>query len=134
MHFYNCCRKHTTTEEIPKHVMDNYNDKSLMEKVAIATEKSRKRHLERNEYKKSDFVLLTNWISKINIKKPYFKREKPKKGTKHQRAERYDIKGIVTKVKHQVCYVKIIEIVNEREEIEVGQEIRVPYDCVTKLN
>ena len=68
MHFYNCCRKHTTTEEIPKHVMDNYNDKSLMGKVAIATEKSRKRHLERNEYKESDVVLLTNWISKINIK------------------------------------------------------------------
>ena len=31
MHFYYCCRKHTTTEEIPKHVMDNYNDKGLME-------------------------------------------------------------------------------------------------------
>ena len=134
MHFYNCCRKQTTTEEIPKHVMDNFNDKSLMEKVAIATEKSRKRHLERNEYKESDVVLLTNWISKINIKKPYFKREKPKKGTKHQRAERHDIKGIVTKVKHQLCYVKIIDIVNEREDIEVGQEIRVPYDCVIKLN
>ena len=116
--------------------MDNYNDKSLMEKVAIATEKSRKRHLKWNEYKESDVVLLTNWISKINIKKPYFKREKSKKGTKHQkqRAERHDIKGIVTKVKHQVCYVKIIEIVNEREDIEVGQEIRVPYDCVIKLN
>ena len=102
--------------------------------MAIVTEKSRKRHFERNEYKESDVVLLTNWISKINIKKPYFKREKPKKGTKHQRAERHDIKGIVTKVKHQVCYVKIIDIVNEREDIEVGQEIRVPYDCVIKLN
>ena len=63
--------------------MDNYNDKSLMEKVAITTEKSRMRHLERNEYKESDVVLLRNWISKINIKKLYFKREKPKKGTKH---------------------------------------------------
>ena len=49
--------------------MDSYNNKSLMEKVAIATEKSRKRHLERNEYKESNVVLLTNWISKINIKK-----------------------------------------------------------------
>ena len=39
-----------------------------MEKVAIATDKSKKRHLERNEYKESDVVLLTNWISKISIK------------------------------------------------------------------
>ena len=34
----------------------------------------------------------------------------------------------------QVCYVKIIEIVNKREDIEAEQEIRVPYDCVIKLN
>ena len=127
--------KHTTKEEIPKHVMDNYNDKSLMLKVAISTEKSRKRHLERETNIR--IVMLSYeqiGYKKINIKKPYFKREKPKKGTKHQRAERHDIKGIVTKVKHQVCYVKIIEIVNEREDIEVVQEIRVPYDCVIKLN
>ena len=82
MHFYNCCRKHTTTEEIPKHVMDNYNDKILMEKVAIATEKSRKRHLERNEYKESNVVLLTNWISKINIKKTILQKREIKERNK----------------------------------------------------
>ena len=52
---------------IIKHVIENYNDKILMEKVAISTEKSRKRHLERNEYKEGDDVLQTNYI-KINIK------------------------------------------------------------------
>ena len=31
-----------------------------MEKVAITTEKSRKRNSERNEYNKGDVVLLTN--------------------------------------------------------------------------
>ena len=31
-----------------------------------------------------------------------------KKETNHQRTERYDIKGVVTKVKRQVCYFKII--------------------------
>ena len=30
--------------------------------------------------------------------------------------------------------LKIIDIVNEREDIEVGEEIRVPYDCAIKLN
>ena len=53
-------------------------------------------------------------------------REMPKKGTKHQRTERYDIKGEVTKSKLQICYIKIIEIFNEREDIEAQQEIRVP--------
>ena len=88
-----------------------------MEKVTIATEKSMKRNFERNEYNDSDVVLLTNWITKINIKKSYLKWDKPKKGTKHQRNERPDIKGVITKVKHKICYARIIEIVNERLEI-----------------
>ena len=53
-----------------------------MEKVAIATEKSRKRHLERNEYKESDVVLLTNWISKINIKKTILQKRETKEMNK----------------------------------------------------
>ena len=57
-------------------MMDNYNDKILKEKVVIANEKSRKRHLERNKYKESDVVLQTNWISKINIKKTLKKEAK----------------------------------------------------------
>ena len=60
--------------------------------------------------------------------------EKYKKGIKHRRTERHNIKGVVTKLKHQACYVKIIEIVNQREDIELEQEIRVPYSCVIKLN
>ena len=78
-------------EEISKHEIDNYNDENLLEKVAIVTGKSKKRHLERNEYKEGDVVLFTNWISKINTKNPYFKREKLKKGTKHHRTDKYDI-------------------------------------------
>ena len=37
MDFCSYYRKHTATEEIPKYVMKSYNDKSLMEKVVIAT-------------------------------------------------------------------------------------------------
>ena len=110
MNFYNCYRKHKATEEISKQVMDNYNDKSLIVKVTIVTENSRKWHIERNEYNEGDVVLLASWISKINIKKPYFKREKLKKGTKHQRTERHGIKGIVTKVKHLVWNVRRLRL------------------------
>ena len=48
--------------------MENYNDRSLMEKVAIAAENSWKRHLERNKYNEDDVVLLTNWISKLSLR------------------------------------------------------------------
>ena len=88
-----------------------------MEMVAIVIEKLRKKNLERNEYNKGDAVLLINQNSKTNIKKSCFKREKPKKGIKHQRTEGYDIKVIVTKVKQKVSYIRIIEIINEAEDI-----------------
>ena len=43
------------------------------------------------------------------------------------------MKGIITKIKHQVCYVKIINIVNSRDDIKIGEEIRVTYDCIIKI-
>ena len=33
------------------------------------------------------------------------------------------MKGIITKIKHQVCYVKIIDIVNSRDYIKIGEKI-----------
>ena len=52
-------------------------------------------------------------------------KEIPKKElNKKNREIRY--KGVVTKVKHQVCYIRIIRIVNGREYIEEEKEIRLP--------
>ena len=76
--------------------------------------------------------MITNWIQKID-KKQYFKREKPKKGSKHQRQERNGIRGKITKIKHQVCYAMITEVINSREDINVDEEIRVSYDWVLKI-
>ena len=47
------------------------------------------------------------------------------KRSKYQRTKRHDIKEEVKKVKNKVCFVRIIEIVNEREDIEEQQEIKV---------
>ena len=77
--------------------------------------------------------MLTNLINKINPKKQYYNREKSKKVGKHQRNERYDMKGIITKIKHQVCYVKVIDIVNSRDDIKIGEKIRVANDCIIKI-
>ena len=55
-----------------------------------------------------------NWISKLLLLRNHTSREKPKKGTKHQRIERHDIRGVITNRNHQIYYIRIIEIVNER--------------------
>ena len=59
---------------------------------------------------------------KIIIKKPYFKRQKPKKGTNNQWFERHDIKGVIINGNHQICYVRIIEIVNERKDMKYNKK------------
>ena len=133
LHYYNCKREHTTTGQIPKYVLDNFNNEKIREIVMITTEKSRKKHLENSQYKVDEEVMITNWIQKIDKKKQYFKREKPKKGSKHQRQERHDIRGKITKIKHQVCYVMITEVINSREDIKTDEEIRVSYDCILKI-
>ena len=40
------------------------------------------------------------------------------RGTNHQWTERHNIKGVITNGNHQICYVRLIEIVNERKNIE----------------
>ena len=37
------------------------------------------------------------------------------------------MEGIITKIKHQVCNLKIIDIVNSRDDIKIGEEIRVTF-------
>ena len=114
--------------------MDNYNDKSLMENVKIANENSRKWDLERNE---NSEVILSFWqirCQKLTLNNPTQKERNQRKELSIKKTERHDIKGVVTKVNNQVCYIRIIEIFNEREDIEVQKDIRVPNDCVIKLN
>ena len=43
LHYYNCKRDHTTTGQIPKYVLDNFNNEKIREIVMITTEKSRKK-------------------------------------------------------------------------------------------
>ena len=97
--------------------MDNYNDKSLMEKMTYATEESRKRHLERNEYRR---VILSDSqirFQNLTLTNHTSKERNQNKGSKHQRSKKHEIIRAVTKVKHQVSYVKIIEIINHRVNI-----------------
>ena len=42
LHYYNCNQKHLTTGEVPKFVVDNFNDSLVKVRVTICTDKSRK--------------------------------------------------------------------------------------------
>ena len=69
LHYYNWKRQHTTIWQIPKYVIDNFNDQNIREIVCLATERSRKKHLEYSWYKVDKKVLITNKNNKINLNK-----------------------------------------------------------------
>ena len=75
--------------------MDNYNDRSLKKKVTIAAENSRKWHFERNKYNESDVVLLTNWISKLSLRK-YTSKERNQRKEQTINELGNNIKGVIT--------------------------------------
>ena len=80
--------------------MDNYKDKSLMEKVAITNENSGKWYLKREI--SIIWVMLSDSqtrYQKLILRSYTSKKRNQKKRIKHQRTERYDIKGVVTKEK-----------------------------------
>ena len=63
----------------------------------------------------------------------YFWVKRRRKEAKHQRQERHNIRGKITKNKTLVCYVMIAEVINSRGDIKVDEEIRVTYDCILKI-
>ena len=76
---------------------------------------------------------IINWINKINSKKPYFNRGKPKEGSNYQRDEMNDIFGLVTRVKNQVLYARVTSIPKVKSYVITENEIRVTYDFVIKI-
>ena len=59
--------------------------------------------------------------------------EKLKKGSKHRTHVRYDIWGKIIKIKHQVCYIMITEVMILREDIQIDEEIRITYHCILNI-
>ena len=75
---------------------------------------------------------ISNWINKINSKKPYFNRENLK-GIKHQREENYYIVGVETSVKYQVLYVWVASILNAKIDVIIDDETWVSYYYIIKI-
>ena len=89
--------------------------------VSLTKDRSRQRHLEHNWYKIEKEILIKIWIYKINSKKN-LKKENLSHGIKHERKQRYDIKGLIIKIKHQVWFYK-----------KKNKKIRVSYYYIFKL-
>ena len=105
--------------------LDNCDNERVSKKVIITSEKYRK-----NLYKVEEVVMITNWIHKID--KNNNKRETKERKKKHQINERYDIRGKLAKVKHQVRYVIETEVIDLREDIKEIKN-RITYDWILKI-
>ena len=83
LHYLNSKRVHSTTKMIPREILFNFKNKSIVEQVILNTENSRKTFLQEIDFEVEDSVLLTSWITELpNNKIKSFKKEKPMKSTK----------------------------------------------------
>ena len=104
-----------------------------MEKVTIANKNSMKWHLKR-EMSIMKFMLFYLQIGyqKLTLRNPTSKERNQRKMLSIKELRDMLLKSS-TKANLQICYVRIIEIVNDSEDIETQQEIRVPNYWVIKL-
>ena len=89
--------------------------KKSREISSLTTERSMKRHLEHICIKVVEEMFITKWIFKINPSNTL----KSKYWTKHERKQRYDFRGLIVRIIHQVWFVKITEITNERDYLKI---------------
>ena len=83
LHYYNSKRVHSTTKMIPREVLFNFKNKSIVEQVIVNTENSRKAFLQEIDFEVGDSVLLISGMNELPNKRiRSFKKEKPMKGTK----------------------------------------------------
>ena len=133
LNLYNQKRKHTTTNKIPAEIFRKYDDPTIRKEVVMAKKQSRKRHLTQIDFEEGEIVLVTSLAtSNLTKKKPYYCREKPPKGTKHQRKKRFNTKAKIERILHSVCYIKIVENIGPDEIHNIGEAYRVSYDCISK--
>ena len=92
--------------------MDNYNDKSLMENGNCKWEFKEVTPREKKSIMRVMLSYSQIGYQKLTLKGPTSKERNQRKELSIKEL-RDDIKWVVTKTKFQICYVRIIEIVNE---------------------
>ena len=133
LYYYNN-RKHSTTNMSPFNVMRNMDNKEVIEKVIMMTEKSRNRIKQTVEnFEKGEVVRISIHIQ--IAKNSYYISFNPPVGLKKGIIkEKWLTKAIVLKNKINQCKVQIIENLSEREELVVHSIWSISKDALKKTN
>ena len=133
--YYNNKRVHSTTKMIPREILFNFKNKSIVEQVTVNTENSRKAFLQEINFEVGDSVLLTSWITELSNKRiKSFKKEKPMKGTKGERQEIHRIQAETIKKGLYYCIVEVRKKIKIPSKLfSINYRIKVTYDCIIKV-
>ena len=69
LHCYNSKRVHSTTKMIPREILFNFKNKSIVEQVIVSTENSRKAFLQEIDFEVGDSVLLISGMTELPNKR-----------------------------------------------------------------
>ena len=69
LHYENSKRVHSTTKIIPREILFNFKNKSIVAQVIVNTENSRKAYLQEVDFEVGDSVLLTSWMTELPNKR-----------------------------------------------------------------
>ena len=107
LHYYNSKRVHSTTKMIPREILFNFKNESIVDQVIMNTENSRKAFLQEIDFEDGDSVLLTSWMTELPNKRiRSFKKEKQMKGTKGESQEIQSIQAEIIKRDYIIVSLK----------------------------
>ena len=105
--YYNSKRVHSTTKMIPREILFNFKNKSIVEQVIVNTEYSRKAFLQKINFEVGDSVLLISWITELPNKRiRSFKKERQMEGTKGESQEIHSIQAEIIKRDYIIVSLK----------------------------
>ena len=107
LHYYNSKRVHSTTKMIPREILFNFKNESIVDQVIMNTENSRKAFLQEIDFEDGDSVLLTSWMTELPNKRiRSFKKEKQMKGSKGESQEIHSIQVEIIKRDYIIVLLK----------------------------
>ena len=89
LHYYNSKRVHSTTKMIPREILFNFKNKSIVEQVIVNTENSRKAFLQEIDFEVGDSVLLISGMTELPNKRIRLY----KKGKVNERYKRWETRN-----------------------------------------
>ena len=89
LHYYNSKRVHSTTKIIPREILFNFKNKSIVEQVIVNTKNSRKAFLQEIYFEVGDSVLLISEMTEL----PNKRIRSYKRGKANERYKRWEARN-----------------------------------------